>query len=207
MLKILRYFFVILVVFVLSGCVGREVPAKNYYELKGEFGGEGKLKTPMELEFTLSVPNKLDTKKIAYKNETKKEIEIKSMQNEQNPQLKYFAKNEWVGNTKEILEDYFIQVALEKNNILLKKSAKNTKGKIHLKVMDMYYSHNDESVKFRALGFFSIKEGVNIVYIISESEKVGKEYGDFRDIPEAFSRLLDKALSDFLQELQKSDLR
>ncbi|CAM2899628.1 hypothetical protein [Helicobacter burdigaliensis] len=199
MLKMSQCFFVVFAVLIFSGCVGREIPAKNYYELKTEFKGENTLRKPLEIAFALSIPQKLDTKKIAYKKETK------SVSSEQDPKLYYFAKNEWVGNTKEILEDYFIQIALNKNNILLKRSTKNTSNKIHLKVIDLYYSHNDESVKFVALGFFSTKEDTR-VYIISKSQKVGEEYGDFRDIPRAFSEVLEKALSGFLSTMQQNYL-
>lgn len=178
--RIFKSFFILSLIFVLGGCLGKELPRIQHYELSldSTIWNTDKLQKNLtkKLHFAYQGTEsavKIANKKIAYKTSTNA--------------IEYFAKNEWIEPLPSMVDSLVLKAA-EYSGISLLDSA-NVGEFFKFQILDLYYDETSEMV---VLNLLAKQKGSNRLI----TREINVQKGGFDEIIKAMNQAVNSALLD-----------
>ncbi|WP_297811666.1 hypothetical protein [uncultured Helicobacter sp.] len=177
-IRIFKVFFISILLLVFSGCLSKELPRIQHYELSLDievWKQENKRipKSPLIYQGT-EASLKIANRKIAYKTNANT--------------FDYFVKNEWIEPLPLMIDSLVLKVA-EYADISLLKSANARTSNFKLQILDFYYDTKREVV---VLNLLLAQQDSN--HLLTKETKVQK--GGFDEIIKAMNQTINSALLD-----------
>ncbi|MBD5164840.1 hypothetical protein [Helicobacter sp.] len=188
---IFKGFFLLVCLLVFSGCLGKELPKIQHYELSLDTEALArhkaeratmvqKVRNPLSFVYLGTQASlKIASRKIAYKT------------NENT--IEYFARNEWI-EPLPLMVDSLVLKMFEPMNLVMTEEIKSGIPTLALKVLDFYYDEQQEAV---VLNLLVQKHDSSTIF--SVETKVSK--GDFYLIIGAMNQAINSALINALASL------
>ena len=169
---------------VFAGCLGRDLPVVNHYELQLQKSEKTCKKMRSFYFLGVSVQEKIKGKKIAYK--------------ESENRLEYFVRNEWIENLP-LMVDALLTKGAQNHCVNLSQNPIKAKETLSLNIYDLYYDANENVAVFNAL----LTREKTIQKSIWIKEKVAVKDGDFSKIIEAMNEAVNLGIESFYKEITK----
>lgn len=160
------------------GCLGRELPMVNHYELQIQNDKQDCKKEKTIFWQGIFAQDKINTRKITYKESANR--------------LEYFVKNQWIESLPTMLDSMILKSA-ENYCVKLTTNSHKSVNALALNVQDLYYDTQKNKAVFNAYANIELKN-VKSFWI---QEEVAVKDGDFSEIIKA----MDKAVNQGIQEL------
>ena len=188
---IFKGFFLLACLLVFGGCLGKELPKIQHYELSLDAETlmryaterattEQLARNPRPFVYLGTQANlKIASRKIAYKTDENT--------------IEYFARNEWI-EPLPLMVDSLVLKMLKPMNLTMTKEMKSAIPTLTLKILDFYYDKQQEAV---VLNLLVQKRDSSV--ILNVETKVPK--GDFYLIIEAMNQAINSALINVLSSL------
>ena len=172
-----KILFLISVVTLFSGCLGKQIQTLNHYEIYTPLTNK-ECKEYIQLNhIVIEVAQKINNIKIAYKEDDNK--------------LEYFVKNKWVSNLQDMLETTLSKIA--KNNCISLSGNDNAKN-LKLKVLDLYYDSPNNKAIFNAILELDYKQ----IWI---EKQIKIKEGDFTKIINGLNEAVNSGLDEALRKI------
>ncbi|MCI7766281.1 MAG: ABC-type transport auxiliary lipoprotein family protein [Helicobacter sp.] len=162
-MKIKNIILGMILVGILSGCVGKEVLPVSYYQLEIPYKKTECKSVQTYNWLGVEVAEKINTKKIAYR--------------EASNEVAYFAKNQWIESLPNMLDSLMLKAAYQ-SCIDLVESRNPLRDSLKLYVLDFSYDESSNRVFFEAKLQKSAKDSKTLW--IYRDEVVPE--GDFKEI-------------------------
>lgn len=184
MQRVIRVSLFLVFLLVLSGCLGKELPKIQHYELNldSNFGKDANqiTKKPYAIFYLGTEASlKIAGKKIAYKT------------NENT--IEYFARNEWIEPLPLMVDSIVIKAAKQMGFSIIAEKRNGTPT-LSLNLLDFYYDQSREVAVLNLL----IKQD-NTSFLLTKETKV--QSGDFYQIIVAMNQTINSALLELLSLL------
>lgn len=177
----LKLIFTSLLILLFSGCLSRELPPINHYELFIEESFNTCESYQNYQWLGAEVAQKINGKNITYKESTNK--------------IEYFSKNQWITNLSDMLNTLIPQIA--KNHCIALLQGPNIPQSLKISVFDLYFE--DSQVFFNAQGEISKN---NTAYILPIRATINVKEGGFETIVEAMNQTILNSFNDFFKSIQ-----
>lgn len=176
---IFKNFFILSLVLVLGGCLGKELPKIQHYELSldSKIWNQDTIQKNLAKKHFIYQGTEASLK-IAYK-----KIAYKANANT----IDYFAKSEWI-EPLPLMIDSLVAKAAKYSDVLLSEST-STKDSFKLQILDLYYDEKSEVV---VLNLLVRTQDSN--HLLTREAKV--QSGGFGEIVEAMNQAINFALLD-----------
>lgn len=160
-----------------AGCFSKQIQEQNKYEIYTPLNNKECQKYITISYLGIEVAQKINSTKIAYK--------------ENNNKLEYFAKNKWASNLQDMLEITLNKIA--KNNCIAL-SDNNSPESMKLKVLDLYFDESSNKAVFNAI----LELGERQIWIAKHTKV---EAGDFSKIINALNSAINSGLDEALGKI------
>lgn len=178
---IFKSFFILSLILVLGGCLGKELPKIQHYELSldSKIWNQDTMQKNLAKKRHFIIYQgteaslKIASKKIAYKANANT--------------IGYFVKSEWI-EPLPLMIDSLVAKAAKYSNILLSEST-STKDSFKLQILDLYYDERSEVVVLNLL--VRTQDSNHLL-----TRKVEVQSGGFGEIIEAMNQAINFALLD-----------
>lgn len=177
----LKQIFTALLILLFSGCLNRELPPINHYELFVKDSSNACESYRNYQWLGAEVAQKINSKNIAYKESPNK--------------IEYFSKNQWIINLSDMLNTLIPQIA--KNHCIALLQAPNIPKSLKISVFDLHFE--DSQVFFNAQGI-TLKN--NATYSLPIRTTINVKEGGFETIIEAMNKAIVNGLNDFFKSIQ-----
>ena len=177
---IFKNFFILSLVLVLGGCLGKELPKIQHYELSldSKIWNQDTIQKNLAKKRHFIYQGTEASLKIAYK-----KIAYKTNANT----IDYFAKSEWI-EPLPLMIDSLVAKAAKYSDVLLSEST-SAKDSFKLQILDLYYDEKSEVV---VLNLLVRTQDSN--HLLTREVKV--QSGGFGEIVEAMNQAINFALLD-----------
>lgn len=188
---IFKGFFLLACLLVFSGCLGKELPKIQHYELSLDT----EILTQHKAEQTKMVQKRQKARSFVYLGTqaspkiASRKIAYKTDKNT----IEYFVRNEWI-EPLPLMVDSLVLKMFEPMNLVMAEEIKSGIPTLALKILDFYYDKQQEAVM---LSLLVQKHDSNV--ILNVETKVPK--GDFYLIVQAMNQAINSALINTLASL------